>query len=591
MERINPYYDKDTWDLCEHPMPYVRNFFMGGWKTRILDFNGFKNEYLKRKSKEYLCYALEEKLTTYKYSKVHARDLYLRWRFGLEFLRVIEPDVTDYLAEYDRLNKAFIEFARSCPGLSIGHHRSGREYIPNNMLSNMRTYILRRTRLGPEPWQKLIWDITDLPLAEERVNPASAFRTLDFSYIRNLEDAECIQRFLYHLVLDTNISFSTIYQYYQSLKIFVLFQQTRQRTFKYANRDDAIAFYKYYGPQVSNSTFDARVSVYHFTYDYLCVYGLTKANPFQMEDKHNDPYHYQLKTVDDETIMKVFSVLHEIPERLACMFLILYATGMRVSEVCQIKNSCLFTNEKGCFLQFYCQKLKKEVMNPIPPALYDRIESIVIENSALPYAEKYLFHSAPNQAYHSTTFQAQLNEALAPYHIMKPDGTPFIFRPHDFRHTLATKMYRSNIDIPIIQGILHHASIEMTMAYVERDEAYMKNKSAQFLDYRGEVLDDESEAARITWMRDNLKAQALPNGLCALPVNLGKCPHANACLDGCEFFRTNRDYLPQHKEFAARLDAYIELCAENHWTTQRESAERVRKNVLDIINHLEQGGY
>lgn len=588
MKTINLYYERDLWNLNEHPDLFIRDFFSGGRIPRVLSLCGFRNVYIKKLTKEYLIDALENKLRTYSTGKAMAGCLMRRWISGIDFLRTIEPEIDDFLSTYDNLNARYMEFIESTGCMTLGKSRYGRKYVANNLLSGIKSYIFEHAGIGDAYWQRIVWNRNDLPLSEERINPTCAFRTLNFGFITNAKDLECTQRFLWHLITDTNISFSTLSTYYAVLKTFIRYQQEHGRTLNGALREDVIRFYRDYGTRVSNSTFDSRVSMCFSAFEYLCVYGFVESNPFQTSDKHKDPYQYKLKTIDDETILRIFSVLDKIPDRLACMFLLLYSTGMRVSEVCQIRNDSLFKNEKGFFIRFYCQKLKRDAVNPIPEALSERIENIIKENALLPYNEQYLFHSAPNRPYHTSTFSVKLNDAFSPFDIRLPDGRPFIFRPHDFRHTLATKMYLSNIDICVIQGILHHASIEMTMAYVERSDTFMKDKSMKFLNCRGEITAEASDSDRILWMRENLKAQALPNGLCMLPVKLGKCPHANACLDGCEFFRTSKEYLPEHRLFVSRLEAYIDMCARYNWLPQKEAAERVRHNVLEIIGSLEQ---
>ena len=53
-------------------------------------------------------------------------------------------------------------------------------------------------------------------------------------------------------------------------------------------------------------------------------------------------------------------------------------------------------------------------------------------------------------------------------------------------------------------------------------------------------LDDDEAYAE--WARSYINTQILPNGVCAKPVKLGKCPHANSCLT-CLDFRKSIDVL------------------------------------------------
>jgi integrase/recombinase XerD len=77
----------------------------------------------------------------------------------------------------------------------------------------------------------------------------------------------------------------------------------------------------------------------------------------------------------------------------------------------------------------------------------------------------------------------------------------------------------------------------------------MKRKLAE---YRGKVVDITGKVVQgegvpissdAVWLKRNILAQALPNGVCRLPIQQGECPHANACLT-CVHFGTTKKYLP-----------------------------------------------
>ena len=75
--------------------------------------------------------------------------------------------------------------------------------------------------------------------------------------------------------------------------------------------------------------------------------------------------------------------------------------------------------------------------------------------------------------------------------------------------------------------------------------------------------------------------------MCTLPVTMGKCPHCNACLDGCPYFQTSPEFLDIHKEHLKGIEEYITQCQEHGWTNQLEGAQRVRDNLIAIIGRLE----
>ncbi len=82
-------------------------------------------------------------------------------------------------------------------------------------------------------------------------------------------------------------------------------------------------------------------------------------------------------------------------------------------------------------------------------------------------------------------------------------------------------------------------------------------------------------------------SQALPNGICSLPLTQNKCPHANACLT-CTHFRTSDKYLEQHKSQLQETNKVIDNAKQNGWQRIIEMNTEVAGNLKKIITTLEQ---
>jgi hypothetical protein len=99
------------------------------------------------------------------------------------------------------------------------------------------------------------------------------------------------------------------------------------------------------------------------------------------------------------------------------------------------------------------------------------------------------------------------------------------------------------------------------------------------------------------WMKRNILAQALPTGLCGLPVVQKTCPYgANRCLTGpdgkgCPHFKTDTRYLPQHKDHLERTNKIVEWVQENPESRRSQEILRenlpVQENLKRIIDTLE----
>jgi integrase/recombinase XerD len=115
----------------------------------------------------------------------------------------------------------------------------------------------------------------------------------------------------------------------------------------------------------------------------------------------------------------------------------------------------------------------------------------------------------------------------------------------------------------------------MTASYAHIHDATMKRKLAE---YRGKVVDITGKVVEgagppissdALWLKRNVLAQALPNGVCRLPIQQGECPHANACLT-CVHFGTSGKYLAVLKEQLVQTDRILETAHAQGWTRQAE---------------------
>jgi len=151
-----------------------------------------------------------------------------------------------------------------------------------------------------------------------------------------------------------------------------------------------------------------------------------------------------------------------------------------------------------------------------------------------------------------------------------------------------------NNDVPqrVVQQFLGHETPAMTARYAHIHDSTMKRKLAE---YRGKVVDItgkvvEGDGPPISsdalWLKRNILAQALPNGVCRLPIQLGECPHANACLT-CVHFGTSSKYLAALNEQLVQTEGILETARAQGWTRQVEMNERVRHNLLTVIASLE----
>ena len=163
--------------------------------------------------------------------------------------------------------------------------------------------------------------------------------------------------------------------------------------------------------------------------------------------------------------------------------------------------------------------------------------------------------------------------------------------PHQWRHTLGTRLINRDVPQEIVRRILDHDSPQMTSHYARlHDDTVRRHwEAARKIDITGRTVTygTDGPLADAAWAKQRLAraTQALPNGYCGLPLQRS-CPHANACLT-CPMFLTTSEFLPQHH--AQRQQTLELITAAEARGHQRlvEMNRTVLSNLDTIIATLE----
>ncbi len=153
----------------------------------------------------------------------------------------------------------------------------------------------------------------------------------------------------------------------------------------------------------------------------------------------------------------------------------LYATGMRVSELVDLKQSSLYAEEQ---LVRVFGKGSKERIVPIGiPALnaidcYRReVRSVLAQNKSTNDA---LFLSARGKPLTRMTVWNIITEYT------KAAGIKKNVHPHTFRHSFATHLLEGGADLRAVQEMLGHADISTTQIYTHIDREFVKAEHKRY---------------------------------------------------------------------------------------------------------------
>lgn len=331
------------------------------------------------------------------------------------------------------------------------------------------------------------------------------------------------------------------------------------------------------------------------------------------------------KFIPDSVLKQLDENLNALPGPVACMVKVLRETGMRISELLELKLNCIRQDSQGGFwIDYYQIKMKKTIANCISRELAIVItnqQQYIKENFGLDFP--YLFcqtshhswfdgysnsknRSIPRELRHfqpvqqkmrQSTIRGYLYQLASDRNIKDASGNIFpLERCHQFRHTHGTELINNGVPQHIVQKRLGHKSADMTSVYAHIHDQTMKREMEKFWDGRvvnvnGEVITSENpdlDTAEMQWIKKNMKAQALANGFCGLPVRMD-CPvQGSPCLT-CSHFRTTVEHLEIHKKQLENTEKIIENAQTQGWTRQLEINEPIAENLRNIIWGLEGG--
>ncbi|MGH6877387.1 MAG: site-specific tyrosine recombinase XerD [Rhizomicrobium sp.] len=149
--------------------------------------------------------------------------------------------------------------------------------------------------------------------------------------------------------------------------------------------------------------------------------------------------------------------------RLLCMLEILYAAGLRVSELVTLPLSAARSRDAFLLIK---GKGGKERLVPINPAAKKAVAAWLdvrdeFESPSARDGRRYLFTSRGREGHLTRRRCHQLLKALAP----KAGIDPGKLSPHVLRHAFATHLVEGGADLRSVQTLLGHADIATTQIY------------------------------------------------------------------------------------------------------------------------------
>ncbi len=280
------------------------------------------------------------------------------------------------------------------------------------------------------------------------------------------------------LLAQRGLSPRTVESYGQDLESFFLFEEELAQSGGSASCPDEQEIFLYLAWLRSRGntgrTLARRLSALRAFFAFAVEEGALKANPALLLENPKLPQHLPevLSREEMEKLLALPDMDEKSGRRDRCMLEMLYAAGLRVSELCNLSVADLDL-QRGLVRIF--GKGAKERLVP----LHDMIQALLDD-----YLRSWrpLFSPGGNQL-----FVNRSGRALSRQYIWKMvkkytllAGIRRAVSPHTFRHSFATHLLEGGADLRAVQLLLGHADISATEIYTHVQAERLRGIHHQF---------------------------------------------------------------------------------------------------------------
>lgn len=286
--------------------------------------------------------------------------------------------------------------------------------------------------------------------------------------------SELISEFLRYLLIDKGYSNNTIESYKRDLEKFLEFN--KDKNIDRISNDDLKSYIKYLKEENLNEKSIARnISSLKSFYKFLIIEKYITNNPsdalFLPKVKKSLP-----NTLTEDEVLKLLDIelTDNFSYRNKAMLELMYATGLRVSELINLKLQDI--------------DLSQDIIRTFGKGSKERV--IPIGDYAKEYLEKYIYEYRGSMLKRESCEYLFLNNHGKQMtrqgffkiikKIAKEKGINKELSPHTLRHSFASHLLKYGADLRTIQELLGHSDISTTQIYTHITNEELKKNYQDF---------------------------------------------------------------------------------------------------------------
>ena len=279
------------------------------------------------------------------------------------------------------------------------------------------------------------------------------------------------------LKIERNYSNNTISSYLSDLKSFDNFLEKNEINFKKLNNKHTKLFFrdlseKKFSPRTIKRKFSSLSSYFNFLLDRRIIKNNPLNGVFTPKIPKILPEILTTEEINNIFLAAESSKNEILSVRDRCILEMLYSSGLRVSEVCELKiNNIQFDLD---LIRFFGKGSKERI---IPLTYYARkwlkkylSESRKILSSRSKRSSNYVFLSNNGLSLTRMAIWLSVKKYVNSAGILKK------ISPHTFRHSLATHLIDGGANLIEVQALLGHADISTTEIYTHLSREFVESE-------------------------------------------------------------------------------------------------------------------
>ena len=288
---------------------------------------------------------------------------------------------------------------------------------------------------------------------------------MKINYIISMD--KVLEKYYEYLKYELNYSDNTISDYKLHILKYKEYLDKNHLNYLSIKKDDVIDMLKYLDTlKLTNRTISNILSALRNFYNYLLDEKYIKTNIFKVvsNPKLDKKLPNFLSIEDLHKIIESISIDTPLDLRNRLIIEMLYATGVRVSELVNIKISDINFNEQSIRIMGKGRKERIVFYGEYAKDILDKY--LDIRNNS----NEYLIQNNKGNKITSRGIEKIIDKVVEKACINNNVS------PHTFRHTFATHLLNSGCEIKSVQELLGHSSLNTTEVYTHITSDYLKSE-------------------------------------------------------------------------------------------------------------------